>query len=331
VNERSKIAFAIGFALLCRADAGEAQTFVSAIGNDANACTRAAPCRSLQRGIDATGAGRELTILDSGEYGRATITRSITVSAEDVAANIRAYAQSFPDGIAILIDNEAARVVLRGLLITGGGAGLHGIEISRAASVHIIGCEIERFIREAIYLHGDEPTELFVGDSIVRDNSSDGLYAHADLRFAEGPHRVTVADSRFENNGRGITVSGGRTDIVRSTLTGNGYGLWQVGSTMDVSDTVLANNDSIGFYLVNGQSADGVDHPSMHVRSSVIRGSETGIRLALSGVGRISGVTITQNGVGVSNDDTIYTLGDNLISGNGVDFEANPLTPIVAK
>jgi hypothetical protein len=174
------------------ATSNRAQIFISATGDDANNCGRAAPCRTLQRGIDATGAGRELTILNSGEYGRATIAKSITILAEGVSANIRSFAAGAD---AITVDHPAAKIVLRGLLLTGGGAGRHGIDIV-AAPVHVENCRIERFDSNGIHDFGI--TELFVGGTISRENGMDGLFATGYVGPAE---RLAVDNSQFENNG----------------------------------------------------------------------------------------------------------------------------------
>src|SRR6266571_7551654 len=58
------------------------RTFVSAAsGNDANPCTRTAPCRNFQAAIAQTASGGEVIVLDSGGYGTVTINQSVSLIA----------------------------------------------------------------------------------------------------------------------------------------------------------------------------------------------------------------------------------------------------------
>ena len=62
----TQLSLACPAVLLLSAAAEAAVTrFGASSGNDANACTRAAPCRTLQRGINVTPVGGELVVLDS--------------------------------------------------------------------------------------------------------------------------------------------------------------------------------------------------------------------------------------------------------------------------
>jgi hypothetical protein len=52
------------------------RTFVSGLGNDANPCTRTAPCRTFGRAISQTNSSGEVYVLDTAGYGPFTITRA---------------------------------------------------------------------------------------------------------------------------------------------------------------------------------------------------------------------------------------------------------------
>ena len=59
------ISIVLGFCLSAApAYAQLARTFVSSFGNDANDCSRAAPCRTFQRAHDGTLSQGEITVLD---------------------------------------------------------------------------------------------------------------------------------------------------------------------------------------------------------------------------------------------------------------------------
>ena len=61
---------------------GQAQavrTWVSGIGDDANPCSRTAPCRTFAGAIAKTASSGEIDALDPGSYGGVTITKSIPI------------------------------------------------------------------------------------------------------------------------------------------------------------------------------------------------------------------------------------------------------------
>src|SRR3989440_11782730 len=55
------------------------RTWVSGVGDDANPCSRTAPCKTFAGAISKTAAGGEIDALDPGGFGALTITKSITI------------------------------------------------------------------------------------------------------------------------------------------------------------------------------------------------------------------------------------------------------------
>ena len=78
------LVFTCAFASLANAQA--TRTWVSGVGDDANPCTRTAPCKSFAGAIGKTAAGGEINCLDAGGYGVATITKSLSIVCDDVPA-----------------------------------------------------------------------------------------------------------------------------------------------------------------------------------------------------------------------------------------------------
>src|SRR5215471_17511589 len=74
---------ALGAALVMfAATAAQAQatrTWVSGVGDDANPCSRTAPCKTFARAISVTAVGGFIDVLDPGGFGAVTITKSITI------------------------------------------------------------------------------------------------------------------------------------------------------------------------------------------------------------------------------------------------------------
>ena len=61
------------------AHAQASRTWVSGVGDDANPCSRTAPCKTFAGAISRTAPGGEIDALDPAGYGTVTITKSITI------------------------------------------------------------------------------------------------------------------------------------------------------------------------------------------------------------------------------------------------------------
>src|SRR5205807_4349167 len=66
-------------AFAASASAQATRTWVSGVGDDANPCSRTAPCKTFPGAISKTAAGGEINCLDPGGFGGVTITKSITI------------------------------------------------------------------------------------------------------------------------------------------------------------------------------------------------------------------------------------------------------------
>ena len=311
-------------ALLCLALAAfpavaEAQMvirFVASYGSDANDCTRTRPCRTLQRGVDATPAGSELQVLDSGSYGpTASITKSITISAEGVTATLF----NPDDTSTITVNNPTAVVVLRGLTLSGGGSGQRGLDVTEAAALYVERCEFERFTGDGIRLQFAD-TSLYIKHSVSRANGNDGLLVNGNGTTA----RVTVEESRFENNaGDGLDIDGVESVVTRTVTSGNGSdGIEQSSGRMTVSWTTSAQNNNgynVGF---GGQMT------LEYVAARGNTGSGFSVSVTGASVGRVSNSVFTNNGIGITNNGTVETRQNNTVAGNTTDLTGNALTPI---
>lgn len=104
------------------------RTWVSGVGDDANPCSRTAPCRTFAGAISKTVAGGEINALDPGSYGALTITKAITIDGGGTFASIFA---SGTDGI-VVSAGPSDQVNLRNLTVNGGGTGLNGVRFMLA-------------------------------------------------------------------------------------------------------------------------------------------------------------------------------------------------------
>ena len=70
------------------AHAQASRTWVSGVGDDANPCSRTAPCKTFAGAISKTALNGEINCLDPGGFGAVTITKSITIDCHEVFASI---------------------------------------------------------------------------------------------------------------------------------------------------------------------------------------------------------------------------------------------------
>src|ERR1043165_5674417 len=73
---------------LAPAHAQATRTWVSGVGDDANPCSRTAPCKTFAGAISKTAAQGEINCLDPGGFGAVTITKAVTISCEIGTAGV---------------------------------------------------------------------------------------------------------------------------------------------------------------------------------------------------------------------------------------------------
>src|SRR6202158_95869 len=97
------------------ANAQATRTWVSGVGDDANPCSRTAPCKTFAGAISKTAAAGEINVLDPGGFGAVTITKSITIRSDHIEAGVLV---SGTNGITVNAGSSDS-IVLDGLDIEG--------------------------------------------------------------------------------------------------------------------------------------------------------------------------------------------------------------------
>src|SRR6185503_11087558 len=110
VNALALIVLTLGVSSLANAQA--TRTWVSGVGDDANPCSRTAPCKTFAGAISKTATLGEISVLDPGGFGVVTITKSITINGDGTLAGILA-AGTF----GILVNAPGGVVYLRNITI----------------------------------------------------------------------------------------------------------------------------------------------------------------------------------------------------------------------
>jgi hypothetical protein len=237
------IAAAAAFAcvIVPAASAQATRTWVSGVGDDANPCSRTAPCKTFAGAISKTAAGGEISALDPGGYGSVTITKSISIVAAGVAGSILA---SSTNGVIINVGDRDI-VNLRGLLIEGSGTGIAGIRVIGGGKVTIDSSLVRGFLSEngtGIDIQPRSAAQVFVTNTVVEANTR-GVYAKS--AGAAAPASVFLDRSQIvQNTQAGVSADAATILLNTSTLTGNGTAIAMAngGSVASLGNNAIAGN-----------------------------------------------------------------------------------------
>jgi len=285
------------FAFASMAQAQASRTWVSGVGDDANPCSRTAPCKTFAGAISKTAACGEIDALDPGGFGAVTITKSITIDGTGTMASILA---SLTNGIVINLAAASAAtdvVTIRGISINGFCNGLSGISIvnNSPKAVNVEDCAIFRLTTGINWntsnpSGGANPGNLNVRNSVIRNNSGDGV-------------AVTT------------TVGQTKATLVNCSLVGNSNGLHAKASSRITADQCNFSGNSS-----NGVLSDASVGVARISNSSIDNNGSNGVSASGGGVISINNCDIHNNvGSGAAGGASIDTFGNNRILANGTD------------
>jgi hypothetical protein len=302
-------AAAVALAFAAPAGAQATRTWVSGVGDDANPCSRTAPCKTFAGAISKTAAGGEINCIDPGGFGGVTITKSIAIICDDVEAGALVSASN---GITI---NAAATdsVFLSGLDIHGTGTGIKGVRYLAAGAVHIQNSTIHRFQGAngaGISFAPSAAGNLIVTNTTILNNGNGATGGGIEIMpTGSANSKIVLENVQVEGNAN----AGIRVDMAGTTG----------GSVSIVAEDIHVVSGPAGITV----SATGAGTAQlMLVRSEVA--NNFGAAITADGVNatvRVSESTITGNnsGVATTNSGTIASYGDNRLIGNPAVGAAN--------
>ncbi len=293
---QTRFALTVSATVLClgvmvsTAHAQATRTWVSGVGDDANPCSRTAPCKTFAGAISKTATSGEIDTIDPGGFGAVTITKSITIDGNNTTAGVLAA-----NTTGIIINAAGSDVTLRGLTINGAGSGIIGVRILAANKVYIERSVIFGFGVGTGRGVSDERTagQLFMTDTITRNNSQSGVVI---IQTAAGAGvKGSFHNCRFEGNGNGGLV-----------VSGSGI--------VTVKDSMATGNTQAGFFTEGGATGGA----QMNLQDSVTANNGQGITAQSSSTVRITQTQITNNATGLNPVGTgqISSGGGNIITAN---------------
>jgi hypothetical protein len=158
------------------AQAQASRTWVSGVGNDADPCSRTAPCKTFAGAISKTATGGEINVLDPGGFGALTITKAITVDGTAVAGgNLASSISGFTVNITTNLASD--NVVLRHLEINGNSSagGFHGIRFLDGNSLVVEDCKIQNFTGAGISVTTAANSFVFVRNTVISNCTVAGV------------------------------------------------------------------------------------------------------------------------------------------------------------
>jgi hypothetical protein len=217
------------------------RTWVSGVGDDANPCSRTAPCKTFAGAISKTAARGEINALDPGGFGAVTITKAIILDGGGSLAGV--LAASGTNGINV---NAGATdtVILRNLDINGAGSGANGVRFVAGGALHIEKTKIYGFTQNGIDVSLTGSGTLEVNDSSITGGATGISINSTSGTFKGLVDHVVITGATGSGAGNGIDANYGVTTVRNSVISQNsGFGVVaENGATLSVVDSLLTQN-----------------------------------------------------------------------------------------
>lgn len=285
------------------------RTWVSGVGDDANPCSRTAPCKTFAGAISKTAAGGEIDVLDPGGFGAVTITKSIVIGTDPGLGGIL---NAVTNGV-IINALSTDTVTLRGLVIGGPiidtNTGLNGVRILNAGAVNIENC----------YIYGNKSAAPN-GNGVLAANSG-------------GLLKLSIVNTLFSENGSatdggGVVVMPTGTGSAQVTLdhvtaidNARGVRLDASNTTGSVrgvlSNSNVTNNALAGIHITSNGSVS-----NLYVTDSVSSDNAGGVNsIGAGAVVIINRSSFYGNGVGLQplSGGAILSYQNNVVVANSTD------------
>jgi hypothetical protein len=237
------------------------RTWVSGVGDDANPCSRTAPCKTFAGAISKTAPNGEISVLDPGGFGAVTITKGITINGTGTLAGILS---ALANAAVIVNAGVNDTIILRDISMNGAGSGINGIRYLAGKTLMVDHCWIYGMTTNGIDVNKTASGNLKVINSVIENVGQDGIHSTTTANQILGTINNTeimncgndgiegvantlmaISNSRFTHNGNGIRTSGAgcQFNIDDVLVSYSSVGIQaSAGSNIRVSDSIIAQN-----------------------------------------------------------------------------------------
>jgi hypothetical protein len=265
----------VAFSQAPAAHAQATRTWVSGVGDDANPCSRTAPCKTFAGAISKTAASGEIDVLDPGGFGALTITKGITL--DGGGGQVASVLVAGTNGIVVNAGTTDV-ITIRNLRINGlagtASPGINGIQYLAGAALIVENCDIFGFASNAINIAPSTNNNRVSISNSTLTNSGAGLQ----LAPTGGTVNATATNVLIVKNtfGIGISPTGAATAalemdrVTSSENFGNGVQVSGTGGSVQLTNSALNHNGSNGIsitapatavsYVTNVIAANGVNN-----------------------------------------------------------------------
>jgi hypothetical protein len=285
-------------AMTSAAQAQATRTWVSGLGDDANPCSRTAPCKTFAGAYSRTAVGGEVDVIDPGGFGTISIGHSLTI--DGGGGQVASILASSTSGVNIN-GGASDRIILRNLRINGisqsSFPGTTAIIFNSGLTLTVDTCVIENFGTNGITFQPTVKANLYVNDTVIENANNDGII-FSTAASGGGVARASLVNVKITGSGKnGIEIgANARVDIHRSVFSGNGL-------ITTSGDGIIANGGNTGVDVMDSESTNN---------------GGSGIHTQSTGIIRISGSNLSENGNLGVNTDTGQTFSglNNIVQGN---------------
>ncbi|HEX3103634.1 MAG TPA: right-handed parallel beta-helix repeat-containing protein [Terriglobales bacterium] len=265
------------------------RTWVSGVGDDANPCSRTAPCKTFAGAISKTAAGGEIDALDPAGYGAVTITKAITI--DGGGGQVASVLVSGTNGIVVQAGPSDV-VILRNLRFNGIGTGINGIRFLAGKDLNVESCYIFGFTTNGV--------DIALNQATVAS--------------------VHILNSVFKNNGGvGVRATNAVAPNVEVEIDHTAIILDSKGVEANANSRVVVTNSQIEHAATDGITADSPT-AQVHVSTTNSSFNANGITATLGGNAFVASSSLAFNSTCSFNNNGgsgFFSYGDNELTGTG--------------
>jgi hypothetical protein len=284
-------AFVVCLVCSSMAQAQATRTWVSGVGDDANPCSRTAPCKTFAGAISKTAPCGEISVLDPGGFGAVTITKSITINGDGTLAGILA---ATVNGVIVAAGVNDV-VILRSISINGACSGINGIRYLTGRALRVENCTIYGFTTHGIDVQhsttdATKPGELTVENTSITNVNTVGV--RLAQNGGQAPPSAMLHNVRINRAGFGFDLLNASTGTLANSVIShvtNQAVVTEGTSIANVVNSVLFKNGTGISALVAGST--------VNFANCDIFNNTTGLNIVVGATGnRFSNSRIFQNG-----------------------------------
>jgi hypothetical protein len=292
------VAFALSALATSAAYAQASRTWVSGVGDDANPCSRTAPCKTFAGAISKTAPGGEIDTLDPGGFGGVTITKSLTI--DGIGGGESSILVSGTNGITISAASTDF-VNLRNIQINGIQAGLNGVRVVNVGRLNMDNVAIFGFTQRSVSIESTVNCNVEIRNCNFWNAAGSGFTV---ITPSGTPAiKVVIDHTNITNNG--------------GTVAGTGFGIFT--SAGGGSIRLIARDSNISQNSAANVTSDSAQTTIFLDNCTMAEGLQEGVKGTSGGTVFIARSSIYANaGNAITNaTGSVFTYGDNYMANNG--------------